>query len=302
MHKTRLPLAKTSTHLAGGFQKGQRFNITDRAADFNNRNIRQRLRRLYAALDEGLNLVGNMRNHLDGFAQIRAAPLLAQYRLVNLPGGEIVLAAHSGLHKAFIMAEIKIRLRAVFGHEYFAVLQGIHRAWIDIDIRVQFEKRDGQSAGFKDRAERGGSNALSQCRHDSAGDNDVSGHCETAYDESAIIAFASARPAAFTFSMFAMSLLQFLIPWEPSIVLPMLFIAAGALYLRGACPLQVSRARRIAFWSGFALFYLALQTRVDYYAEHEFCAHRSQHLVLLFFLMIRRPPRSTLFPYTTLFR
>src|SRR3954463_6098450 len=26
------------------------------------------------------------------------------------------------------------------------------------------------------------------------------------------------------------------------------------------------------------------------------------HLLLLFFLMIRRPPRSTLFPYTTLFR
>ncbi|WP_042688111.1 cytochrome c oxidase assembly protein [Candidatus Glomeribacter gigasporarum] len=77
-----------------------------------------------------------------------------------------------------------------------------------------------------------------------------------------------------------MSLLQFLIPWEPSIVLPMIFIAAGALYLRGACHIQVSRARRIAFWSGFALFYLALQTRVDYYAEHEFFAHRSQHLVL----------------------
>src|SRR3712207_6942144 len=27
-----------------------------------------------------------------------------------------------------------------------------------------------------------------------------------------------------------------------------------------------------------------------------------QFLVVLFFLMIRRPPRSTLFPYTTLFR
>src|SRR5256885_7144112 len=26
------------------------------------------------------------------------------------------------------------------------------------------------------------------------------------------------------------------------------------------------------------------------------------HVVLFFFLMIRRPPRSTLFPYTTLFR
>src|SRR2546426_5688238 len=35
------------------------------------------------------------------------------------------------------------------------------------------------------------------------------------------------------------------------------------------------------------------------------CMHRSeQHLLVarIFFLMIRRPPRSTLFPYTTLFR
>src|SRR4030066_1276093 len=30
------------------------------------------------------------------------------------------------------------------------------------------------------------------------------------------------------------------------------------------------------------------------------CSHRS--CFLFFFLMIRRPPRSTLFPYTTLFR
>src|SRR3954464_9673146 len=36
------------------------------------------------------------------------------------------------------------------------------------------------------------------------------------------------------------------------------------------------------------------------------CAHRAVEFVALgfifFFLMIRRPPRSTLFPYTTLFR
>src|ERR1044071_10145264 len=29
---------------------------------------------------------------------------------------------------------------------------------------------------------------------------------------------------------------------------------------------------------------------------------RSHHVFFFFFLMIRRPPRSTLFPYTTLFR
>src|SRR2546422_7527768 len=31
-------------------------------------------------------------------------------------------------------------------------------------------------------------------------------------------------------------------------------------------------------------------------------SHRAPYLSLFFFLMIRRPPRSTLFPYTTLFR
>src|SRR5258706_14339139 len=33
-----------------------------------------------------------------------------------------------------------------------------------------------------------------------------------------------------------------------------------------------------------------------------FNSARSRFALLLFFLMIRRPPRSTLFPYTTLFR
>src|SRR5947207_13958266 len=32
------------------------------------------------------------------------------------------------------------------------------------------------------------------------------------------------------------------------------------------------------------------------------CPHRSFSSYFFFFLMIRRPPRSTLFPYTTLFR
>src|SRR5215216_7095361 len=32
------------------------------------------------------------------------------------------------------------------------------------------------------------------------------------------------------------------------------------------------------------------------------CVDRSEVFVYFFFLMIRRPPRSTLFPYTTLFR
>ncbi|GAM52914.1 cytochrome c oxidase assembly protein [Mycoavidus cysteinexigens] len=77
-----------------------------------------------------------------------------------------------------------------------------------------------------------------------------------------------------------MSLLHFLIPWEPSALLVAFFVITSALYLRGARRARVSMVRQSAFWSGLVLFYVALHTRVDYYAEHEFFAHRLQHLVL----------------------
>ena len=77
-----------------------------------------------------------------------------------------------------------------------------------------------------------------------------------------------------------MSLLSLLIPWEPSFGLVAVFIISAVLFARGSRRLSVSFARRAAFWSGLALFYIALHTRLDYYAEHEFFVHRLQHLVL----------------------
>jgi len=40
------------------------------------------------------------------------------------------------------MAQVQIGLSAVVCDEDFAVLVGIHRPWIDIDIRIQLEKGD----------------------------------------------------------------------------------------------------------------------------------------------------------------
>ncbi len=77
-----------------------------------------------------------------------------------------------------------------------------------------------------------------------------------------------------------MHLLHFLIPWEPSLAWGLFFVISSLLYLRGMKIQRVSQARLLAFWAGWALSVLALQSRVDYYAEHEFFAHRLQHLVL----------------------
>ncbi|MGN6082161.1 cytochrome c oxidase assembly protein [Trinickia sp.] len=77
-----------------------------------------------------------------------------------------------------------------------------------------------------------------------------------------------------------MSFIRFLDPWEPSYGLVALFVVAAVLFARGAGRVRMNAWRRAAFWIGLALFYVALHTKVDYYAEHQFFVHRLQHLVL----------------------
>jgi len=77
-----------------------------------------------------------------------------------------------------------------------------------------------------------------------------------------------------------MTLLDWLTPWEFSPAFLSLFFAGAWLFARGATVHRVTRARQWLFWSGMAVLYLSMHTRVDYYAERLFFAHRLQHLVL----------------------
>ena len=77
-----------------------------------------------------------------------------------------------------------------------------------------------------------------------------------------------------------MSLFDLLVPWEPSFGLVAVFAVTAALFARGSRRIRISRTRQGAFWTGLVMFYIALHTRLDYYAEHEFFVHRLQHLVL----------------------
>ena len=100
-------------HLADGFQKRQRFDVADRAADLDHGNIVP-LRRL---VDAVLDLVGDVRNHLHRGAEIVAAALLADHALVDPPGGEVVLAGQARADVALVMAEIEIGLGPVIGDD-----------------------------------------------------------------------------------------------------------------------------------------------------------------------------------------
>ena len=77
-----------------------------------------------------------------------------------------------------------------------------------------------------------------------------------------------------------MHLLEWLIPWEFSPLFLFFFIGGPWLFQRGIRVHQVTGWRKALFWSGMVILYLAMHTRLDYYAERMFFIHRLQHLVL----------------------
>ncbi len=77
-----------------------------------------------------------------------------------------------------------------------------------------------------------------------------------------------------------MNLLQWLIPWEPSISVILATGAAALLFMKKGAQYAPRLYQKVFFWLGLASIYLALQTRLDFYAEHAFFVHRLQHSVL----------------------
>ncbi|OXR50559.1 hypothetical protein PuT2_01440 [Pusillimonas sp. T2] len=77
-----------------------------------------------------------------------------------------------------------------------------------------------------------------------------------------------------------MDVLGWLVPWEFSPALVLMFVVGIVLFIRGTREHRISAARQWLFWLGIVVLYLSLHTRIDYYAERLFFAHRLQHLVL----------------------
>ncbi len=90
-----------------------------------------------------------MRNDLHGFAEIIAAPLFQDHRLINLAASEVVVPRKDAVSKALVMAEVEIGLCAVIQHVNFAMLEWVHCSRIDIQIWVELLENNAQASRFK---------------------------------------------------------------------------------------------------------------------------------------------------------
>src|SRR5260370_16781642 len=158
MNVERMIARQIVFELADRLEERQPFDVADGAADL----AQHEIELVIAVEDEILDGVGDMRDHLDRGAEIIAAPLLGQDILVDAPRGDVVGLGGGTSGDALIMAEIEIGLRAVIGHEYFAVLVGRHRSGVEIEIRIELAQPDLVAARLQQRAERPPTQTLSE--------------------------------------------------------------------------------------------------------------------------------------------
>src|SRR5581483_6055732 len=78
-------------------------------------------------------------------------------------------------------AEVEVGLAAVVGDEHLAVLERVHRARVDVDVRVELLHRHPQASGLEEATEGRGGDALAQRRSDPTRYEDVFRHGITGY-------------------------------------------------------------------------------------------------------------------------
>ena len=154
-------------------QERQRLDVAHRAADLRDDDVD--VLALAHELDAVLDLVRDVRDDLDGAAEVVAAALLADDRVVDRARGDVGGARGVRVREALVVAEVEVGLGAVLGHEHLAVLERRHRARVDVDVGVELLEGDLQPAGDQQAADRGRRDALAERRDHAAGDEDVAG-------------------------------------------------------------------------------------------------------------------------------
>ena len=160
--------------LADRLEERQALDVAHGAADLGDQDVDAEL--LRQPVDAALDLVGDVRDDLHGAAEKVAAALLLDHGVVDAAGGHVGVALHELVDEALVVSQVEVGLGAVLGDEHLAVLEGAHRAGVDVDVGVELLVGDLQAARLEQAADRGGRDALAQPRHDAARHEDVLSH------------------------------------------------------------------------------------------------------------------------------
>src|SRR5436305_5902156 len=142
MNKDRVLASDVMPHLSDCLEERLRLDVTDRATDFHDDDVVFRT----DAANCGFDLVGDVGNDLYGGSEIFAAPLFRDDVEVDASGRDVVRLRQRAIDEALVMPEIEVGFGAVIGDEYFAGLERRHRTGTDVEVGIELETGDAQSA------------------------------------------------------------------------------------------------------------------------------------------------------------
>ena len=175
MHEGDVLPAQVGAHLPRRLEEGLGLDVAHGPADLRDDDIRRvPLRvRLRLGAHDPLDLIGDMGDDLDGVAQVLSAALLGDDAGVDLARGRVRGAGQTDVEEALVVADVEIRLSPILSDEDLAVLEGVHRPGIDVDIRVELLHRHADAPRPQEPAEARRRQALPERGDDSARNEDV---------------------------------------------------------------------------------------------------------------------------------
>ena len=164
--------AQFPAQLTDGLDERQGLDVAHGAADLGDDEVilARGAQQFHVALD----LIGDVRDDLDGLAQVVAAALLVDHALIDATRRHVVGAGGLDVGEALIVAQVQVGLMAIDGHVALAVLIGVQRARVDVDVGVKLLAGDTVAAREQQARDARGDDAFSQRRNHAAGDKDVS--------------------------------------------------------------------------------------------------------------------------------
>ena len=164
--------AQFPPQLAYGFDKRQGLDVAHGAANLGDDKVI--LARGAEQLHVTLDLVGDVGDDLHRLAQVVATALLVDDALVDAARGHVVGPGGLDVGEAFVVTQVQVGLMAIDGDVALAVLIGVERTRIDVDIGVKLLARHAVSAREQQSGNTRGNDALAQRRDHAACHKDIS--------------------------------------------------------------------------------------------------------------------------------
>ena len=160
MDVTDVLMSDILADLPDGFEEWKPFDVTNGPANLGDDDVD--LIVLPELANASLDLIRDVRDDLNGCSEVVTASLLADHRLIYGTGGHVGIAVQMAVGVLCVDSEVEIGLPAIIGDEHLAMLEWVHRAGINIDVRVELLDRHPEATGFEESTERSSSDALAQ--------------------------------------------------------------------------------------------------------------------------------------------